>query len=56
MYRTHIIFHIPGMQSVAVAFLGLEVDHWCDVPVLRNLTPSQQKYIAIPMDDNGKVL
>ena len=51
----NIAFHISAFQSVGVAFLGLSVDHWCEVPGLKNLTAEQQKYIVAPLDENGNL-
>ena len=39
---------------MAIAFLGLPVDHWCEVPALENLSAEQQKYIAAPYEENGQ--
>ena len=45
-----------GLHSVAIAFLGLPVDHWCEVSELENLSAEQQKYIAAPYEENGQFL
>lgn len=29
------------------------MDHWCQIPSLSDFPPEQQKYIAIPINENG---
>ena len=42
---------VTGYQAVGITFLALEMDHWCEIPALQNLTAKQQQYIARPWDD-----
>ena len=44
-----------GIDGAGINFIGGTMDHWCEIPVLENFTHAQQKYIAIPGDeeDNG---
>ena len=35
-------------------FVILEPLHWCNVPWLANFSHEQQKYIAIPYDEDGE--
>ena len=45
-----IVSFIGGTQAVAMNVLAPNVDHWCQIPRLRNFTFDQQKYIAIPYE------
>ncbi|KAI0229440.1 Solute carrier family 22 member 4 [Lamellibrachia satsuma] len=35
---------------MSITFLGADMDHWCHVPQLANLSEDQQRYISIPYD------
>ena len=40
--------------AVATPFIVMLVDHWCEVPELRNMSAEQQRYIAIPYTEDGE--
>ncbi|KAK2148387.1 hypothetical protein LSH36_500g01035 [Paralvinella palmiformis] len=42
-----------GWQNMGITFVGANIDHWCSIPRLNNLTSKQQKYIAIPDDTDN---
>jgi len=39
---------------MSITFLGGEMDHWCHIPELANLTKDQQRYVGIPQDEAGR--
>ena len=41
-------------HGVAAPYVVMQVDHWCHIPGISNLTFEKQKAIAIPKDDNGE--
>ncbi|KAI0242171.1 Organic cation transporter protein [Lamellibrachia satsuma] len=43
-----------GFQNMSITFLGADMDHWCHVPQLANLSGDQQRYISIPSDEVGR--
>lgn len=42
-----------GYQSMSMTFLGPEQDHWCQIERLQNFSHAQQKYIAIPYNEES---
>ena len=38
----------------AINFVNAYTDYWCKVPALANFSHEQQKYIAIPSDEDGE--
>ena len=46
-----------NQEGLAINVVSMHADHWCDIPRLsENFSHAQQKYIAIPGDDNGEYL
>ena len=43
-----------GKESLLINFVAGHMDHWCDVEGVNHLPYSQQKYVAIPLDDDGE--
>ena len=43
-----------NQEFMSVNFVSAYTDFWCKVPTLANFSHEQQKYIAIPTDDNGE--
>ena len=43
-----------GFQNMGITFLGADMDHWCNVPQLHNVSGTQQRYIGIPDDEHGR--
>ncbi|ELT98227.1 hypothetical protein CAPTEDRAFT_185085 [Capitella teleta] len=55
-YQVGVYFMIATMEFLAadaiqMNFMGYDMPHWCRVPRLDNFTYTQQKYIAIPDDE-----
>ena len=42
-----------SVEFMLMIFVTPHQDHWCYVRELQNLSHDQQKYIAIPIDDQG---
>ena len=42
-----------GMQNIAIIFIGGDMEHWCQINRLENFTHTQQKYIAIPYEEDS---
>ena len=40
-------------HGVMVPFVVMDMDHWCYLAELQNLSWAEQKQIAIPVDDSG---
>ncbi|KAK2176140.1 hypothetical protein NP493_680g00020 [Ridgeia piscesae] len=40
-----------GFQNMGITFLGGDMDHWCHVPELANLSDDLQRYISVPNTD-----
>ena len=45
---------IPGYENFVQNFIAAKQEYWCKVDRLQNFSFAQQKYIAIPKDDEGK--
>lgn len=39
-----------GYQAIAMTFLGLSQEHWCEVDRLAEFPYDTQKYVGIPYD------
>ena len=54
-YQIGVYFIIAAMEflaadSIHMNFMGYNVEHWCHVDRLQNLTHAQQRNVAIPDD------
>ena len=47
-------FYSSAFHNTGISFLGAEMDHWCQVPQLANLTIDQQRLVGIPTDERGQ--
>ena len=48
------MFAVWSYHGVAAPFVVFPMDHWCDVPGLEDLSWEQQRYVGIPLDDEGE--
>ena len=50
------MFSFWSYHGTAAPFVVYSMDHWCHVPALVNLSWKQQKYVAIPVDEDEDYL